>query len=301
MTDKNKEQAIYQVTLLGSLVNMLLTLLKLAAGILGNSAAMIADAIHSLSDFITDIIVVLFVRISYKPQDKDHDYGHGKYETLATLLIGVALAIVGIGLFWNSATLIHAFFEGKKIESPGMIALWMALISMLTKEILYRYTLYKGKQLISKVVVANAWHHRSDVLSSLGTTLGIGGAILLGEQWSILDPIAALVVSLYIIKIAYELSKPCTQELLEKSLSDDIENEIIAIILSCDGVSEPHQLRTRRIGNNYAIEVHVRMNGTSSLTEAHQKSIQVEDKIKERFGKKTHIGIHIEPTKESES
>lgn len=297
MTDKNKEQAIYQVTLLGSLVNMLLTLLKLAAGILGNSAAMIADAIHSLSDFITDIIVVLFVRISYKPQDKDHDYGHGKYETLATLLIGVALAIVGIGLFWNSATLIHAFFEGKKIESPGMIALWMALISMLTKEVLYRYTLFKGKQLISKVVIANAWHHRSDVLSSLGTTLGIGGAILLGEKWCILDPIAALVVSLYIIKIAYELSKPCTQELLEKSLSDDIENEIIAIILSCDGVSEPHQLRTRRIGNNYAIEVHVRMNGTSSLTEAHQKSIQVENKIKERFGEKTHIGIHIEPTK----
>ncbi len=297
MNNNTREKGIYRVTITGSIVNFVLVAFKFIAGIWGHSAAMIADAVHSLSDFITDIVILLFIRISNKPVDKDHDYGHGKYETLATAIIGAVLLMVGIGILWNGVTDIYRSIKGEVLESPGMIAFWAAVFSIVAKEILYRYTVAKGRQLNSPAVIANAWHHRSDAFSSLGTAIGIGGAILLGEHWRVLDPIAAVIVSLFIIKVAIQLSIPCFDELLEKSLPDDVEKEIIDIVVSFPGVSQPHNLRTRRIGSHYAIEIHIRMDGNISLVQAHHTATAIENKLKERYGQNTHVGIHVEPLK----
>lgn len=296
--DAARGKAIYKVTLVGSLVNFLLVVFKFFAGIMGHSAAMLADAVHSLSDFITDIIVIAFVRISSKPEDEGHDYGHGKYETLATAIIGIILLFVGFGILWNGATSIYHFLNGASLPEPGMLALIAALISIVFKEILYQYTIFEGKKLNSQAVLANAWHHRSDALSSIGTAIGIGGAILLGNHWRVLDPIAAVIVSLFIMKVAVQLLIPCVEELLEKSLPAEVEDKIQETILSFPGVSSPHHLRTRCIGNYYAIEVHVRMNGKIPLEEAHHTATAIENKLRELFGRGTHIGIHVEPMKE---
>ncbi len=297
-TDNNlRKREIYKITLLGSVVNFLLLIFKFVAGILGHSAAMIADAVHSLSDFVTDVIVLVFVRISNKPQDEDHDYGHGKYETLATALIGVALLGVGVGILWNGTSEIIAFVNGEQLMSPTYLALGAAAISILMKEALYHYTVLIGRKYNSQAVVANAWHHRSDALSSIGTMVGIGGAIILGPHWRVLDPIAAVVVSFFIMKVAVQLLIPCMEELLEKSLPHNIEKEIENIILSFEGVTEPHHLRTRRIGNNYAIETHIRMDGNISLYKAHETATEIENKLRDRFGLGTYIGIHVEPKK----
>ena len=295
--DAARERGIYRVTLVGSVANLLLLIFKFVAGIVGHSAAMLADAVHSLSDFVTDIIVLVSVRISSKPEDEGHDYGHGKYETLATAIIGIILVLVGFGIFWNGVQSIWSFLQGESLSEPGMLALVAAVVSIVVKELLYQYTVLRGKSLNSQAVVANAWHHRSDALSSIGTAVGIGGAILLGPDWRVLDPIAAVVVSGFIMKVAVQLLIPCLDELLEKSLPAEVENKIVETILSFPGVSSPHHLRTRRIGSNYAIEVHVRMDGRISLEEAHHTATQIELKLKELFGKKTHVGIHVEPVK----
>ena len=293
----SREKGIYKVTIVGSIVNFLLLVFKFFAGIAGHSAAMLADAVHSLSDFITDIVVIVFVRIAGKPEDKGHDYGHGKYETLATAIIGLLLLCVGFGIFWNGASSIYTFLRGGQLESPGVVALVAALVSIVSKEILYQYTVIQGKKLNSQAVIANAWHHRSDALSSIGTAIGIGGAILLGDHWRVLDPVAAVVVSFFIMKVSVRLLIPCVDELLEKSLPEEVEKEIEQTVLSFPGVSQPHHLRTRRIGNYYAIELHVRMDGKITLEEAHSTATAIENKLKEMFGKGTHVGIHVEPTK----
>lgn len=293
----NREKQIFRVTFLGSFVNLLLVVSKFIAGIVGHSAAMIADAVHSLSDFITDIIVIIFVAISGKPEDSDHSYGHGKYETLATAVIGIILFFVGVGILISGIKAIVGALQGEPLQAPSLLALIAAVISIVVKEALYRYTVKRGKALDSSSVVANAWHHRSDALSSIGTAIGIGGAVFLGEQWRILDPIAAVVVSIFIVKVAVELIKPCIDELVERSLPEEVEQRIHALILQSPQVSSPHHLRTRRIGGYIAIEVHIRMDGQISLSEAHQVASDIERRLKAEFGEKTHIGIHMEPTK----
>ena len=293
----SREKEIYKVTLCGGAVNLLLLVFKFVAGITAHSSAMIADAVHSLSDFVTDIVVIAFVRISGKPQDEDHEYGHGKYETFATALIGAALLFVGIGIFADSASGIFGFMRGERLEAPGMLAFVAALVSVLSKEAVYRYTVIKGRRLNSKAVIANAWHHRSDALSSVGTMAGIGGAIFLGDTWRVLDPLAALVVSLFVVRVAWQLVKPSIDELLEKSLPKDMEDTITAVILSFKGVRSPHHLRTRYIGNTIAIEVHIRLDGSMTLNEAHDITKGIEAALKEKFGERTHIGIHMEPWK----
>lgn len=292
-----REKEIYRVTIAGSIVNFLLLVFKFFAGIAGHSAAMLADAVHSLSDFVTDIIVIAFVRISAKPEDQGHDYGHGKYETLATAIIGVFLLFVGFGIFWNGASSIYRFLQGDTLQEPGRVALVAAILSIIFKEALYQYTVFKGRKLNSQAVIANAWHHRSDALSSIGAASGIGGAILLGSQWRILDPVAAVVVSFFIMKVAVQLLIPCVDELLEKSLPAEVEDRILETILSFPDVTSPHHLRTRRIGSYCAIEVHVRMDGRISLEEAHRTATAVENKLKELLGKGTLVNIHVEPQK----
>ena len=293
-----REKEIYKVTIIGSIVNLVLLVFKFLAGIIGHSAAMVADAVHSLSDFVTDIVVIVFVRISGKPQDESHDYGHGKYETLATAIIGIVLFAVGVGILVNSVTGIVDAFNGKVLEAPSMLALIAAAVSIVFKEALYQYTVFKGKHLNSKAVVANAWHHRSDAFSSIGTLIGIAGAIFLGEKFRVLDPIAAFIVSVFIIKVAIDLVKPCIDELLEKSLPKEVEDRILSIVTAFPEVNQPHHLRTRRIGNNIAIELHIRMNGSMSLRQAHDITKSIEAALKQEFGVNTHIGIHMEPEKE---
>ena len=295
-----REKAIYQVTWAGSFVNFLLVVFKFIAGILGHSAAMIADAVHSLSDFATDIVVLIFTRISNKPQDKNHDYGHGKYETLATAIIGIVLFAVGAGICWNGLRAIQTVWQGGRLPVPGMLAFAGAIISIVSKELIYRYTIHVGRKINSNAVIANAWHHRSDAFSSIGTAMGIGGAIALGESWSVLDPMAAVIVSFFIMKVSVQLLKPCVDELTEKSLPDEIEKEICLIAENTPGVSAIHNLRTRRIGNHYAIEMHVRMDGHLTLYEAHAKASVIENKLKEKYGNETHVGIHVEPVKDAD-
>ena len=297
MKAKEREKSIYRVTLAGSAVNVVLLVFKFVAGFLGGSAAMIADAVHSLSDFITDVIVLLFVKLSSKPEDSDHAYGHGKYETLATSLIGLALMCVGIMIMYNGACSIVSAIMGNPLPQPGMIALAAALVSIALKEWAYRFTVKVGRECESQAVIANAWHHRSDALSSIGTAVGIGGAILLGEKWAVLDPIAAVVVSVFIIRTAWQLTKQSAGELLEQSLPAEMEREIEEIVAREPMTSEVHHLRTRRIGSHIAIEMHLRMPGDISLYESHLHATNIEQELRKRFGASTHIGLHVEPLK----
>ena len=292
-----REQELSKVTLVGSLGNLVLLTFKFVAGIVAGSAAMVADAVHSLSDFLTDLIVLVFVRIGAKPQDEGHDYGHGKFETLATLFVALALVGAAIGIMVSGSVKIARWLQGETLEMPGWLALWAALLSIVVKEVLYRYTIAKGKALDSPAVIANAWHHRSDALSSIGAAIGIGGAIVLGQRWAVLDPLASIVVGAMLVKVAWDLLKESTGELTDSSLPEETEKEIENIICSFPEVSEPHNLRTRRIGNRIAIEAHVRLDGAMSLEAAHEIVTHIERNIRERFGKATLVTIHMEPKK----
>lgn len=293
--DRQKET--YRVTIAGSIINILLLAFKFAAGILGHSAAMIADAIHSLTDFVTDAIVLVFVRLGSKPTDHDHDYGHGKYETLASAIIGVSLLVVGMMICYSGVTKTYHAMCGEPLQQPGFIALAAAVASVVLKEWAYRFTVRVGRRCHSEAVVANAWHHRSDALSSVGTTVGIGGAIILGEKWAVLDPLTAIVVSFFIMKAAWSVLSKAVGELTDGSLPKETENEIEKIVSEDKDVSVVHNLCTRRIGNRIAIEMHVRMPGETSLYVAHHHATEIEQRLKQRFGADTHISIHLEPVK----
>ena len=297
MDEKQRLREVYKVTLAGSVINVLLLVVKFAAGILGHSAAMIADAIHSLTDFATDVVVLVFVKLGNKPKDKDHDYGHGKYETLATAIIGISLFVVGVLICYTGINKTYRAIEGETLQQPGVVALVAAIVSIVLKEWAYQFTVRVGKKCHSEAVVANAWHHRSDALSSIGTMIGVGGAILLGDKWAVLDPLAAIIVSAFIIKAAWGLVLQSVKELTDASLPDAEEEEIMKLANEESGVREIHNLQTRRIGNKIAIEMHVRMPGSLSLYEAHEHATDIEKRLKEKFGADTHVGIHLEPIK----
>lgn len=289
---------IQRVTFVGSVGNIMLTAFKFIAGFAGHSTAMVADAVHSLSDFISDVIVFIFIRLSGKPVDSSHNYGHGKYETLATGIVGIMLLFAGIYLGYDSAFKIVDFFNGIKLEQPGMLALIAAIASIVVKEGLYRYTASYGRKFNSPAVIANAWHHRSDAISSIATTVGIGGAILLGSDWYVLDPLAALFVSFFIIRIACQISWPAFEELMEKSLPVEIEEKILAIIMSYVQVSQPHKLRTRRVGQVNVVDVHVRMPGIMSVASSHEITRDIENDLHSFLGNNAIINIHVEPEKD---
>lgn len=281
--------------MVGTCVNAVLIVLKLVSGILGRSSAMLADAVHSLSDFVTDIIVLVFVKIAGKPKDSSHDYGHGKFETFATFIIGIVLMLAGVALLANGVELIYGSYMGRELPRPTMLALAIAVVSILSKEWLFHYTVRSGKKLDSMSVMANAWHHRSDAFSSVGTLIGIAGAIFLGRDWRILDPLAAVVVSFFIIKSGFDIVRPCVGELLEASLPENQEKEIIDLVCSVPGIICVHNLRSRRIGNGLAVDLHAKMDGKLTLTEAHAKATAAEQAIRARFGDNALITIHMEP------
>lgn len=288
------------VTLIGSVVNIILTVFKILAGILGRSTAMIADGIHSLSDLLSDIVVIVFVKISAKGRDKDHDYGHGKFETFATLIISLMLIVVAVNLMSGGINKIRMILDGGEVSSPGMIALWAAVASIVLKEILYRYTIIQGKALNSPMMIANAWHHRSDAFSSVGSLLGIAGAIFLGDKFVILDPITGCVISIFILVMAVKMSVPAIKELLDVSLPDEVEEKIEATAKSVKGVVDLHELKTRREGPGIIMEGHLVLDSEISLKEAHDISKKVEESLRKEFGSETQISLHLEPEDDSQ-
>lgn len=288
------------VTLVGSVVNIILTVFKIIAGVLGRSTAMIADGIHSLSDLLSDIVVIVFVKISTKGRDKDHDYGHGKFETFATLIISLMLMVVAANLMSGGINKIRQILDGGEVSSPGMIALWAAVASIVLKEILYRYTIIQGKALNSPMMIANAWHHRSDAFSSVGSLLGIAGAIFLGDKFVILDPITGCVISIFILVMAVKMSVPAIKELLDVSLPDDVEEKIEATAKSVKGVVDLHELKTRREGPGIIMEGHLVLDSEISLKEAHDISKKVEAALRMEFGSETQISLHLEPEDDAE-
>ena len=294
-TENERSGTAVRVTTNGMIVNIILTLFKFIAGILGNSAAMIADAIHSLSDFITDIVVIVGLKVAGKPADNNHHYGHGKIETLCAAFVGIVLFIIGLEIFFSGLGKIILVINGGRLEQPGMIAFIAAVFSILTKEWLYRYTLNYANNLKSDAMVANAWHHRSDAFSSVGTMLGIGGAIVLGGKWAILDPIAAVILSFFIFKVAFDITYQNTNELTEAAPSKDVIEDIQHIIVSTDGVKDFHKLKTRRVGNNIATDVHIQVDMNLSLVEAHDICSEVEKRFHEKYGNDSNLYIHCEP------
>ncbi len=294
---RQRAERAKKVTWVGFVVNAILSLAKVIAGIVGNSGAMIADGVHSISDFITDIIVLVFIGVSSRGENENYRYGHGKFETFATMLISFALIAVAIGLFISSASSISDAINGKILPEPGMIAFIMAIISIVTKEWLFQYTRIAGEQINSTALVANAWHHRSDAFSSIAVLIGIGCAMFLGENWRILDPVAALIVSIFIFMVAWRLAVPSIKELLEVSLPNAVNEEIGNEIKNVDGVRAFHHLRTRKNGNIYIMDFHIKVDPTLTITAAHDIADNVEKTLKHKYGASAIVNIHIEPYK----
>lgn len=296
---KREDYAI-RVTWIGFFVNLILTAFKLVAGILGRSGAMIADAVHSLSDFATDIVVLLGFNFVKKPADEDHKYGHAKYETLSAVIIGILLLLVGFYIMFSGAKNILNILRGGEFDKPSLLPFIAAAVSIMFKEWLYRYTVQAGKKINSQAVIANAWHHRSDALSSVGTMIGIGLAVFLGDKWVVCDPIAAIIVSFFIIKVAIDIVKASSGDLLDQALSKDTEDEIISIIKGIDGVKNPHEIRTRRVGNDYSIDIHIEVDREMPVKTAHEIATKVEDEVRLKYGEKTDIIVHVEPCESSD-
>lgn len=295
MKDQGREIQIRRITLWGAAVNILLTAGKIAAGIFGRSAAMIADGVHSLSDLLSDFVVLIFTHISSKGKDRKHSFGHGKFETLATLIVSLILIIVGAKLMSGGIKSIIAAIKGEALPEPRMIALIAAVVSIISKEILYHATAAVGRRTNSPVVIANAWHHRSDAFSSIGSLIGIGGAMLLGSGWTILDPLASCGISIAIIVVAVRIALPSLSELLDASLPEDIENEIMETASAVDGVIDIHDLKTRRNGVSFIIDAHITVSPDISIVEAHDIATHVEDALRSKYGIETQISIHMEP------
>lgn len=292
---KTRKKEASKVTILGIIANIFLTILKLFAGIFGASSAMIADAAHSFSDLITDAVLIVGVYLGAKPADKDHPYGHGRFETFATMIIALILLFVAIGIFINGLKAVYNALQGNIIQAPRYIALIMAAISILVKELMYQYTAFVGKKIKSTAVVSNAWHHRSDALSSVATFLGISGAIFLGESWRILDPIAAMLVSILIFAVGFKIIKNSCSELMDKALPKEDVETIKKLCLTVKGVKNPHDIKTRKVGFRLSVDLHININKQTSFTKVHTITNTIENKIKKHFGKSTFVCIHPEP------
>ena len=295
----NREKSIVRVTVWGAVVNVVLAVAKLVAGIVGRSAAMTADAIHSFSDLVSDVIVLVMVKVASRGNDKDHEYGHGKFETLATVAVALLLLAVGGKMLADGVSRIAGFFRGEQMVVPGMIAFWAALVSIAVKEALYQWTAHVGRKFVSLAVVTNAWHHRSDALSSVGSAVGIALASLLGGKWAIMDSVVACAISIFIIRIGVKMALPALRELTEASLPEETENEIRDVILSVDGVLDVHAMKTRKTGPDIIIESHIVVDPEMTVFQAHLITEYAEDRLRERFGQKTQISLHVEPSVES--
>lgn len=287
------------VTWVGFWANVALSVLKVLAGVFGRSSAMIADGVHSASDLLTDVAVLIVIGASRKKADKSHAYGHGKIETFVTFLIALLLGGVGAGIFIDGLKRAIDCLHGMVIPQPGWIALAMAVLSILAKEWLFRYTRRAARRIHSSAMEANAWHHRSDAFSSLATLVGIAGAMFFGERWRILDPLAAVFVSVLIFIMAYKMAKQSAAELLEATLPKEITTEMVKIIAATPGVRAFHHFRTRQNGNTKIIDLHIKLDPELSLVKAHDIATDVERRLKERYDPVV-VNVHMEPYFKSE-
>lgn len=295
MNNEMDTKEALSVTYWGIVVNLFLTAAKFTGGIFGRSSALVADGVHSLSDFVSDIVTIVGIKMSDRPIDETHDYGHGKFETIAIVIIGLILLIVSFFILRSGIEKVTDQFQGIIPEKPGWITLYITISSIVLKEMLYWVTIKKGKKLQSQALIANAWHHRSDSFSSVAALIGIGGALFFGPRWRILDPIAALVVAALIIVVAFKLIGSSLKELAEASLDEETEKQILEIIHGVDGVEMSHNLRTRKVGNTFAMDIHILVAGEMSVRDAHNIANEVENTLKRHYGREIMICLHVEP------
>lgn len=288
---KNKDiEAGRNVTVFGIWVNIGLFVLKIVCGIIGQSQALIADAVHSISDFFTDLVVLVGLKIGGKGPDQDHHYGHGRVETMASAVVGLTLIIVAAGLGYDA---VKRLFEGTAAQ-PKTIALVAAAVSILSKEILYRYTVRVGRRIKSTVIQANAWHHRSDALSSIAVLLGVGAAKVRPE-WYYFDSIAAILVSLLVLKVGADVIRECLKEFTDASPHPEIINRIVECAADVEGVRGIHDLKVRTVGGLYQMELHVVVDGQLKVTEGHRIAKKVEACLLESFDETDLVTIHVDP------
>ena len=291
-TRRNREEK--RCTLVGMSSDVCLSAIKIAAGAIGHSSAILADGIHSISDTMTDALVYAMVRLSGKGADERYRYGRGKFETLAAFLISIILVLVALGLMSEGIKDVWTAIQGETLERPHNVALVVGIIAVIAKESLYHYTRLKGRKTGSSALKAYAWHHRADALSTAATLLGVAGAMFLGERWRVSDPIAAIAVSVLILVLAYRLGRPAVEELLEVSLPDEEKKTISTIVTDTPGVEAFHNLRTRRNGNMRVIDIHIKVDGELSVARSHEITQEIERRLTEALGE-VMTNIHVEP------
>lgn len=289
---RNSEEK--RCTLVGMTSDVCLSALKIVTGIIGHSSAILADGIHSISDTVTDALVYALVRLSGKGVDEHYRYGRGKFETLAAFLISILLVVVALGLMTEGLKDVWAALQGETLERPHNVALVVGIIAVVVKEGLYHYTRLKGRKTGSNALKAYAWHHRADALSTAATLLGVAGAMFLGERWRVLDPIAAIAVSVVILVLAYRLGRPAVEELLEVSLPNEEQEKIANIVINTSGVKAFHNLRTRRNGNLRVVDLHIKVDGDLSVAQSHDITREIEQRLSQELGE-VMTNIHVEP------
>ena len=289
------------VTWVGMIINILLVGLKLFGGIVGASTAMVADGLHSLSDLLTDFGVIIGLKFMTKPADTSHAYGHGRVETAISLLMGLLIILTGLGLLQAAGGELADAVRGTFPVRPGLIALVMGIVSLISKEGLFHYTRHVARRTGSKTLEANAWHHRSDAFSSVGTVLGVGGAIILGNRWTVLDPIAAGAVSLLVIRIGVNIGWRAFRELSDESLSQKACNQVEESIRRVEGVRDFHHIRTRALGRYVSVEAHILVDPDITVTEGHAIATQVEESVRDELENAAFVTIHVEPARRTVS
>ena len=282
-----------KVTLIGTASNLILSIIKFAGGIIGHSAAMIADATHSVSDLLTDMIVLIMLKVGQKPKDEDHPYGHGKAETLGTTVVGFIIISVGIGLAYEAWEMIQSGIA----RIPEPLAAGIALISIFIKEWLFRYTRSVGEKSNNSLLLANAWHHRSDAISSIAALVGIIGAML---GFPALDPIAATMVAFMIMKVGYELTLGGFRDLMDTALNEKDTQSIQVAIDDVSGVLKSHDLRTRKIGGEILMDVHIQVGSDLTVTEGHEVAERVRRKLIKNYPNTQDVLVHVDGYDDSE-
>ena len=288
--ESSREAIVRQVTWIGLLINLTLACIKFAAGYFGRSQALIADAIHSLTDTTTDVAVIAGSHFWSRPPDESHPYGHRRLETLVTVFIGLMLGAAGIGIGWDAVSALRE----KSSTPPGWIALVAAMVSILTKEILYRWTAVAGKKIKSPALAANAWHHRTDAISSIPVLIAVGGALIF-PSWSFLDLVGAVVVSIFVMYAALKITWPGISELIDAGAPRDIQKKITEIACNNPGVHEVHKVRTRYISTSILVDMHIVVEGSISVREGHAIADEVENHIIDRIQNVLGVVIHVDP------
>lgn len=290
-----KAQSIKRVTWVGAILNALLAILKIIAGMIGHSAALVADGIHSLSDLASDALVLLAAKHGAQPADSDHPYGHARFETAATVALGLLLAVVAVGIAWDA---VERTLQTDPLPSPTLLAVSIAIASLVSKEWLYHYTLRTAHRIHSKLLEANAWHHRSDGISSAVVLIGVVGAML---GYPMMDAVAAFIVALMIGQIAWKLISNSVKELVDTAVDEHTLKQITQLISHTDGVVSLHMLRTRLMGSNILVDAHIQVKPRLSVSEGHHIAETVECLLKEGVENIQDVTIHIDPEDDQEA